>query len=98
MEGILARAALFRQYFILSIDRLFYSVTMGDMGRKALAEGDKLLMVGGAVPLTVKTVIKRIALAEKWTVSQTLRQLLEESPRVKIVLREFKKNDNKRPK
>jgi hypothetical protein len=65
---------------------------MRGMGRKALADGDKLQMVGGAVPLKVKTVIEHIALAEKWTVSQTVRQLLEESPRVKVVLRELKRN------
>lgn len=66
------------------------------MGRKALAKSDKLMMIGGAVPGAVKMIVKHIAAAEKWTVSQTVRQLLEESPRVKIVLREFKKNGNKR--
>lgn len=68
------------------------------MGRKALSEDLKLHMVGGAVPAPVKTAIEEIAFAENRTVSHTVRRLLEESPRIKVVLREAKKNGNKRSK
>lgn len=66
------------------------------MGRKALAVGDKLQMVGGAVPGTVKSFIEDIATSSNWTVSQTVRLLIEESPRIKTMLREAKKNGNKK--
>lgn len=58
------------------------------MGRNALPAGEKLQMVGGAVPPTVKDFITRLAEKENRTVSQIVRQLLEESPRVKPALKQ----------
>lgn len=66
------------------------------MGRKALSEDLKLHMVGGAVSATVKSAIEEIAFAENRSVSHTVRRLLEESPRIKIIVREAKKNGNRK--
>lgn len=57
------------------------------MGRKALSAADKLVMVGGAVPPIIKSLVNKMAKAEHRTASQIVRLLLEESPRVKSALR-----------
>jgi len=66
------------------------------MGRKALSEDLKLHMVGGAVTAVVKGAIEQIASEENRTISHTVRQLLEESPRLKSKIRAAKKNGTKK--
>ena len=59
------------------------------MGRTRNPE--KLLLVGGAVVTPqVKAVIEQFAKVERRPIAQVLRQLLEESPRIKMELRRAK--------
>lgn len=60
------------------------------MGRNAIPEADKLKTVGGAVPHQVYDVVQRIAHTEGRTVSQVVRNLIEESPRVVRALKGVK--------
>lgn len=57
------------------------------MSNKTKSKVTKLQLVAGFVLPEVRLLVKKIALSERRTESQVVRQLLEESPRVKTALR-----------